>query len=251
MDITEQKQKELFDAKADLFEAHYSDQYTEAYRQKFFYRPMTRNLDLKGKNLLEAMCGSGQATEFFLGKGAQITGMDISEKLIDNFKEKFPQCEAICTSIFDNGLADESFDAVSIIAGLHHLHPRVDECVEEVYRVLKPGGTFMFMEPHKGSFPDVFRKIWYKADKAYFEENEASVDIDHLKKRFEGRFEYVETVYTGTIAFLLVYNSYVFRMPLWLKKYYSPFLLWLEGVCDPFFGKFLSCNAVGQWRKIG
>lgn len=251
MDITELKQKELFDAKADLFEAHYSDKYTEQYRRKFFYGPMTKNLDLKGKKLLEAMCGSGQATEFFLEKGAVITGLDISEKLIDNFKEKFPQCEAICTSIFDNGLPNESYDAVSIIAGLHHLHPKVDDCVEEVYRILKPGGTFMFMEPHKGSFPDVFRKIWYKTDKAYFEENEASVDIDHLMKRFEGRFEYVQTVYTGTIAFLLVYNSYVFRMPLGLKKYYSPFLLWLEGLLDPLFGKFISCNAVGQWRKIG
>lgn len=251
MDATELKQKELFDQKADLFEAHYSDKYTEEYRRRFVYGPMIKGLDLKGKKVLEAMCGSGQATPFFLEHGAKITGLDISEKLIESFKRQFPECEAICQSVFDNEIPDQSFDVVSIIAGLHHLHPRVDDCVEEVYRILKPGGHFMFMEPHAGSLPDVFRKIWYKTDTSYFEENEGSVDIEHLKKRFEGRFEYSQTVYTGFLAFLLVYNSYVFRMPLGWKKYYSPFLLWLDRIFEPIQGKFGSCIVVGQWKKIG
>ena len=66
MDATELKQKELFDQKADLFEAHYSDKYTEEYRRRFVYGTMIKGLDLKGKEVMEAMCGSGQATPFFL-----------------------------------------------------------------------------------------------------------------------------------------------------------------------------------------
>lgn len=251
MDATERKQKELFDNKADLFDAHYSDKYTEEYRRKFVYTPMIEGLDLKGKKVLEAMCGSGQATPFFLEHGAEITGLDISEKLIESFEKKFPQCTAICTSIFDNGIPDNSFDVVSIIAGLHHLHPRVDECVEEVFRILKPGGHFIFMEPQSGSLPDIFRKVWYKIDRSYFEENEGSVDINHLKKRFKGRFEYTRTKHTGFLAFLLVYNSYVFRMPLKWKKYYSPALLAVDKLVEPLQGKLGSCIVVGQWKKIG
>ncbi len=251
MDATELKQKELFDKKADLFEAHYSDKYTEEYRRRFVYGPMIEGLDLKGKKVLEAMCGSGQATPYFLEQGAKITGLDISEKLIESFRQKFPECEAICTSVFDNDIPDESFDVVSIIAGLHHLHPRVDDCVEEVYRWLKPGGSFIFMEPHAGSLPDVFRKIWYSVDRSYFEENEASVDIGKLKERFKGRFEYTRTVYTGFLAVLLVYNSYAFRIPLKWKKYYSPLLLGLDRLVQPLQGKFGSCIVVGQWKKIG
>ncbi len=249
MDATEQKQKELFDQKADLFEAHYSDKYTEEYRRKFVYQPMVEGIDLKGKKVLEAMCGSGQATPFFLEQGAEITGLDISEKLIESFKRQFPQCEGICTSIFDNDIPDESYDVVSIIAGLHHLHPRVDECLEEVYRILKPGGYFIFMEPQSGSLPDIARKVWYALDKSYFEDNEASVDINHLKKVFKGRFINNRTIHTGFLAFLLVYNSYVFRMPLHWKKYYSPFLLKLDKWVEPLQGKLTSCIAVCQWQK--
>jgi ubiquinone/menaquinone biosynthesis C-methylase UbiE len=249
MDAIEQRQKELFDQKAGLFEAHYSDKYTEQYRRDFVYNPMTEGIDLKGKKVLEALCGSGQATPFFLEKGAQITGLDISEKLIESFRNKFPQCEAICSSVFDNNIPDSSYDVVSIIAGLHHLHPRVDECVEEVYRILKPGGYFIFMEPQSGSLPDIFRKIWYRIDRSYFEENEGSVDIDHLKKRFSGRFKFNRIRHTGFLAFLLVYNSYVFRMPLGWKKYYSPFLLKLDKMVEPLQGKLGSCIAVCQWQK--
>lgn len=250
MDAIELRQKELFDKKADLFDAHYSDRYTEEYRRRFVYQPMIEGIDLKGKKVLEAMCGSEQATPFFLEHGAEITGLDISEKLIESFKEKFPQCEAICTSIFENNIPDNSYDVVSIIAGLHHLHPRVDECVEEVFRILKPGGYFIFMEPQSGSLPDVARKVWYKIDRAYFEENEGSVDINHLKKRFKGRFQYNRIRHTGFLAFLLVYNSYVFRMPLHWKKYYSPFLLKVDKFTEPLQGKFFSCIAVCQWQKI-
>ena len=55
MDATEQKQKELFDKKADLFESHYSEKYTEEYRRRFIYGTMIKGLDLKGKKVLEAI----------------------------------------------------------------------------------------------------------------------------------------------------------------------------------------------------
>lgn len=249
MDITEKKQKELFDRHASLFEAHYSDKYTEAFRQHFVFSPMVKGLDMKGKKVLDAMCGSGQATPFLLSQGAIVTGLDISENLIETFKEKFPQCEAICSSIFDNEIPDASYDFVTIIAGLHHLHPKVQQCLDEVHRILKPGGSFLFMEPHTGSLPDFFRKVWYKIDTGYFESNEAAVDISGLMKTNKDKFNYKVTKYTGFIAFLLVYNSYVFRMPYGIKKLYSPLLLALDKLVDPIQSRFSSCMAVCQWQK--
>ena len=42
-----------------------------------------------------------------------------------------------------------SFDCVAVVGGLHHIHPNVKAAVREIHRVLKPGGHFCFMEPHK------------------------------------------------------------------------------------------------------
>jgi SAM-dependent methyltransferase len=249
MDQSEIKQKELFDKHAKLFEAHYSDKYTEKFREWFVYKYLVKDLSLAGKTVLDAMGGSGQAADFYLAQGAKLTCLDISEELIESFKKKYPQCDAICASVFENNIPDASFDVVSIVAGLHHLHPKVDFCIDEVFRILKPGGYFIFMEPHAGSLPDFFRKIWYKTDKNYFEENEASVDISELMQKNSGRFEFKLTKYTGFLAFLLVYNSYVFRVPLGLKKYYSPFLLWIDRLINPLQSRWSSCIAVCQWKK--
>ncbi len=46
------------------------------------------------------------------------------------------------------GLADESFDTVSISSSLHHLE-NVPGCVAEMQRVLKPGGRLIVRETHR------------------------------------------------------------------------------------------------------
>jgi hypothetical protein len=43
MDQSEIKQKELFDKHAKLFEAHYSDKYTEKFREWFVYKYLVKD----------------------------------------------------------------------------------------------------------------------------------------------------------------------------------------------------------------
>ena len=146
-------------------------------------------------------------------------------------------------------LPDNSFDCVSIFGGLHHMHPRVQEAVDESFRVLRPGGYFCFFEPHAGSIPDLFRKLWYKADNKYFERNEQSVDVKELFQANKSRFESCVTHYGGNIAFLLVYNSMIFRVPHFLKTIYSYPLMALEWLTHPIENKYFSCIAACQWKK--
>ena len=46
------------------------------------------------------------------------------------------------------GFSDESFDTVSISNSLHHLE-NIPQCIEEIKRVLKPGGHLIIREIHR------------------------------------------------------------------------------------------------------
>lgn len=237
-----------YDKIADEYESHYSDQYSLAYRERFINRPLLRNLDLAGRDVLEALCGSGTVTGDLLQRGARVTGLDISPRMMAVFQERWPDCTALIASILDTGLPDDSFDAITIVGGLHHLHPDVDRAIDELYRILRPGGHLCFMEPHAGSLPNFFRKVWYRFDST-FETNEAAVDVDALRARNASRFQTITTTYQGNVAFLLVFNSMIFRVPLGLKRFYAPPLFALEGLINRFGGKRFSCFVVSQWKK--
>jgi len=245
----ERAQKQHYDAIASRYSAHYGDTWSQTYRRTFINEPMLKNLNLSGAKIIDAMCGSGETTAYLLEKGAQVTGLDISHVEIEQFQKRFPSSEARCASILSTGLESNFYDCVVVVGGLHHLHPHVPAAIHEIYRVLKIGGYFCFMEPHKGSFPDRVRRLWYRCD-SLFKENEAAVDLEALKGEFSSEFEFVKEDYKGNVAYLLVLNSLVFRIPLRLKRIYSHPLIWIESMVEHIQGKLSSCFVIGQWKKI-
>lgn len=245
----EDLQKKHFDSIAVKYAAHYGDTWSQRYRRQFMNDPMLGSISLSGANTIEAMAGGGETTAYLLEKGARVTGVDISQEQMDLFHNRFPNCEARCASMLSTGLASNSYDCVVVLGGLHHLHPNLDGAIQEIHRVLKTGGYFCFVEPHKGAFPDWIRQLWYKSDNL-FAENEAAIDVEALKTRWSSQFTFLKEEYKGNIAYLLVYNSLIFRIPLGLKPLYSPFLLKMESLVERIIrGKFLSCFVVGQWKK--
>ena len=249
LDLTEQLQQDHYDNIAAEYEAHYSDPSSLDYRRKFIYQPMFEGLNLAGMKVLDAMCGAGQTTEHLLLHNAEVTGLDISPAVIESFNARWQSCSTVCRSLLDSGLPAESFDCVAIVGGLHHIQPHVSRAVREIHRVLKPGGYFCFMEPHSGSFPDIIRRFWYKHDR-FFSDNEEAIDVHALEQEFARHFAFKRVKYLGNLAFLLVLNSLIFRIPLRAKPFYSPVLLKLESLINRFQGEKSSCYVVGQWQKM-
>jgi ubiquinone/menaquinone biosynthesis C-methylase UbiE len=245
---SEAQQEKHYDAISAEYETHYSDDSSREYRRRFIYEPMFSEIELSGMNVLDAMCGSGQTTEFLLAHGASVTGIDISKEVIEAFQTRWPEAQAVRRSLLDSNLPESSFDCVTVVGGLHHIHPHVSEALVEIHRLLKPGGFFCFMEPHSGSLPDVIRKFWYKYDR-FFSDNEAAIDLSALEQEFSSRFSSRTVRYQGNVAFLLVLNSLIFRIPVSLKPYYSSPLMSVEEIVSRMQGKRMSCFVVGQWRK--
>ncbi|MBI3461489.1 MAG: methyltransferase domain-containing protein [Planctomycetes bacterium] len=140
----EDDQRALFDRIADEYQAHYGDRQSLDYRHRFINRHLFAGIPLAGKKVLDAACGSGETTAFLAASGAQITGLDISPRMVMSFRQKFPHAVGVCGSIYETGFDDASFDCVSIVGGLHHFHPQVERAIDEVPRILKPGGHFVF-----------------------------------------------------------------------------------------------------------
>src|ERR1041385_185282 len=221
LSASERQQQEPYARIAADYEAHYSDEWSVEYRRRFIYEPMFDGLNLADMHVLDAMCGSGQTTRFLLTRGANVTGLDISNEVVETFQTRWTGTNVVKRSLLDSGLPDNSFDCVAVVGGLHHIHPNVKAAVREIHRVLKPGGHFCFMEPHSGSLPDLVRKVWYRFDR-FFSDNEAAIDVGALEKDFSGSFKLKNAKYLGNVAFLLVLNSLIFRIPPKSKRFFAP-----------------------------
>lgn len=241
-------QSDHYNRIAEDYAIHYGDKYSQEYRCKFINRHLFNGIDLKGAKVLEAMCGSGETTAYLLENGAQVTGLDVSEKEILKFKNRWETAGAVCASMFETNLPDESFDCLIVVGGLHHLHPSLSLGLKEMHRLLKPNGYLCFAEPHTESLLDKVRQFWYKHDDL-FATNEEAIDMMELKREFADYFHQNSEVYSGNLGYLLVLNSMVFRIPTSIKNIYSPFILWLESKIEKIQTAKTSCMVIAQWQK--
>ena len=111
--------------------------------------------DGKGKKVLEIGTGNGADGVMFALNGAIYTGVDLTEAALEASRKHFELLGL--SGVFQKENAehlsfpDESFDIVYSHGVLHHTpHPRA--AIDEVYRVLKPGGRATVMLYHKHSF---------------------------------------------------------------------------------------------------
>lgn len=244
----ENRQSQHYDEIIQDYDAHYNEKYSNKYRKKFLYNPLFADIDWTNKKVLEGMCGTGSTTGYLLDRGAEVTGLDVSNKAIELFKTKWPKAKAICASMTASNLPNDSFDVVVINGGLHHLHPNLDKAIEEIYRILKPNGLFFFLEPHSASFFDRLRKFWYKFDKL-FEDNEAAINLDEMKQNFQNKFNFKKEIYVGGPAYILVFSSMVFRISPKIKFLYSDILIFIDQLIRPMVNKYNSFNVLVCWQK--
>jgi len=245
----ERRQQEYFDAISDEYSSHYNDESSERFRELFFFARLFDGIDLRGRNVLDGMCGSGATSGYVLAHGGAVTGIDISPEVLNLYRNSYPSATAVEGSFLDSGLPSNSFDVVCIIGGLHHLQPNVAAAFAEVHRVLRPGGYFVFAEPPAGTIADAFRKLWYRLDPKYFEDNEAAIDVDKVIRDEASRFELVSAHYGGGPAYFIIFNSLILRVPPAVKKWIATPLIETDRLIERVLPRALSSYVVAQFRK--
>ncbi len=111
--------------------------------------------NLNGKIVLEIGCGTGRMTFQIAPLVHKCVGIDIDEKLITFCKKRLNKYEFnnLEFSVGDGeklGFQDESFDIVLFTWSLSCINNKYC-AVQESYRVLKPGGKAVLIEPAPGS----------------------------------------------------------------------------------------------------
>ena len=107
--------------------------------------------DVKGKSILHLQCHFGLDTLSWARLGANVTGVDFSDKAIDYARslnsELGLNAKFILSNVYDlkNNL-DEKFDIVFTSYGTIGRLPDLNRWADVVSHFLKPGGTFFMVE---------------------------------------------------------------------------------------------------------
>lgn len=124
--------------------------------------------DIKGKSILHLQCHFGQDTLSLARMGANVTGVDLSDKAIESANDLAKQtglnATFICCDIYDLPQhLDQQFDIVFTSYGTIGWLPDLNKWAGIVSQYLKPGGKFIFVEFHPvvWMFDDNFEKIGY------------------------------------------------------------------------------------------
>ena len=125
--------------------------------------------NIKGKTILHLQCHFGQDSISLSRLGADVTGVDLSDKAIESAKQIAKDTKSnakfICSDIYDLPKhLDEKFDLVFTSYGTIGWLPDLDKWAKIISKFLKPGGQFVFVEFHPvvWMFDDNFDHVAYR-----------------------------------------------------------------------------------------
>ncbi|WP_101690216.1 class I SAM-dependent methyltransferase [Dysgonomonas massiliensis] len=124
--------------------------------------------DIKGKSILHLQCHFGMDTISLAKLGANVTGVDFSEKAIAKAKELSNQLQIevsyICCDIYSlPDMINEQFDIIYTSYGVINWLPDLNRWGKVISALLKPSGRFIMVEFHPilWMFDETFQNILY------------------------------------------------------------------------------------------
>ena len=100
----------------------------------------------QGATVIDLGCGTGvPLASVLVNMGLQVIGLDSSRKMIDSFRDNFPECTSYNIAIQDFDYTDYFFDGALCWGCLFHLQP--DEQIRllnKVFNSVQFGGRFLF-----------------------------------------------------------------------------------------------------------
>ncbi len=148
---------------------------------------------------LDLGCGTGELMRRILEKdGSKVLyGLDLSEQMLETAKKKLGgKVDLVLGDSEHLPFEDASFDVVYCNDSFHH-YPAPDEVLGEVFRVLKPGGTFLMCDSWHPGLGRVLINAWFRhsreGDVKLYSERE-------MRKLLSGHFSEIQWERVGSNA---------------------------------------------------
>jgi len=177
--------------------------------------------DVAGKTILDYGCGMGEEAVFFAKLGAHVTAVDISPVGIEITRKRADYngiaeyVDALTVDATHTGFPSNHFDIVHGLGILHHVG--IEEGLTEVFRVLRPGGTAVFLEPMGNSHQIegikhwIYRRFGRRLDLRKINDREENLKMKDILVSTR-RFEY--------------FRAYPYRLLFRLRKLLFPRVLY-------------------------
>jgi len=131
--------------------------------------------EIKDKKILDVGAGTGRVSLPLALAGAQVTALDVSEKILEVLKRKNKKITTVVGEAENLPFENESFDIVTAAFLVVHLKdPKI--FFDEVYRVLKPDGLFLVSNINQKEPPVVKTKEGDIQIKSYYHRPEKIKD---------------------------------------------------------------------------
>lgn len=252
VDVDSTRQKRLYERIHDDYESHYYDRYSTAYRKRFIYDLLLRDVDLNGLNVADLACGSGHTTLYLKERYPRVNaaGFDISSAACQAYKAN-TDAPSFQTDLTRKQPFTAQFDAAIVIGGLHHCVADLRTTFENIGSLLRPGGLLLMMEPNAESFLEPLRKLWYRWDKRLFDApTEHALDHAAMLATASDLFRLRDACHLGGPAYFAVFNSLILRIPSSVKCMISPPLLWLENGWNRLPMRALHGFFLARWTRL-
>jgi len=153
--LKDRLEREFYDVEAEKYLDRYDPErfrYDENEEMPATHRHFYSLLrDVSGKEILDICSGHGIASIRCAKHGATVCAIDLSPRMIDlavqnaSANDVADRIASSRMSVHALGFEDNTFDYVIGVGALHHLNMNL--AGREISRVLKPGGTAIFLEP--------------------------------------------------------------------------------------------------------
>jgi SAM-dependent methyltransferase len=189
-----------WDAEADDYQREHGEFLTDA---GFVWSPEGLNEadvhllgDVASRRVLEIGCGAAQCARWLQDNGAESVGVDLSARQLQHSRridqERRHPVPVVCGTATSLPFADACFDLACSAFGALSFVLDIATALAETWRVLRPGGVFVFsvVHPVRWMFPDDPGPAGLTVSRSYFDAT-PYVELDA-----EGSPSYVEPHHT-------------------------------------------------------
>ena len=191
-------------------------------------------------DILDIGCGAGTISFYLASMGHRVTGIDISQKAINECRKSakkinFENTEFIRASFPEEFVLKKQFDAIIFTEVIEHIS-NDKQALKKIYKLLKPNGILVLSTP-SNTAPLHRLGLTKKFD----------IEVGHLrryslyqlKKLLRGEyFKIIETTKTeGILRNFLFVNPYAGKLVRYVNFFASDFVTFLDTISLKVFGE--------------